>query len=541
MPVLYRKYRPQTFKQVVGQQSIIQTLQNQVASGNPSHAYLFVGTRGVGKTSVARILAKAVNCQNNIKHQASSIKESPHPNPPPQGEGISAGDACGECGVCKAIQIGNYIDLIEIDAASNTGVDNVRELIEHVRFAPSGGAYKIFIIDEIHMLSKGAFNALLKTLEEPPRHAIFILATTEIGKVPATIISRTQRFDFKRLSVKEIEEQLLLVIGRENAELPKEAIKLIAENAGGGLRDAMSLLDKVLTLGNNPGLDEVLQLIGITDIAISEKFLDLIIDSSLGGIPEFLNELLEKGVDFTVFNRDFLEYLRKILVLKISPEDNSFFSENHLSKAQQSVGRVTENEIIHIMRLFLRSLKEQTASPSPDLPVLLAGVEASMRKLGNSNNQPAPNHKPVKSTIGPGLKVEVSGSALEVAGKSWVEAKEAGIESALTNITLEQIAAEWPRVIEKLKDVNGPLAQLLRTAPLARVDGARVIVSVKYKFHKQNLEHAKNQESIVKILRETYGQNLAVGGEVAVRQEPEKAQAGALVDVLQVFGGELIE
>src|SRR6266404_4417483 len=201
MAVLYRKFRPQTFAQVVGQKPIIKTLTNQVKIGSVAHAYLFTGSRGEGKTSVARILAKAVNC----KRANQRISESAN----------QLGDACGECDVCKAIEAGNFIDLVEVDAASNTGVDNIRDLIEHVRFSPSLGKYKVFIIDEVHMLSKGAFNALLKTLEEPPKHAIFILATTEINKVPATIVSRTQRFDFKALTSADLEKHLQYVAKEE--------------------------------------------------------------------------------------------------------------------------------------------------------------------------------------------------------------------------------------------------------------------------------------------------------------------------------------
>ena len=211
------------------------------------------------------------------------------------------------------------MDLVEIDAASNTGVDNVRELIEQVKFSPSSGEYKVFIIDEVHMLSKGAFNALLKTLEEPPKHAIFISATTEVGKVPATIISRTQRFDFKRLSLLEVENHILQVMEKEAIKLPTGAVKLIALHSEGGLRDALSLLDKVLTLGAEPEMADVLQLIGITDTAYLEKLLELIVLNKAKEIPEFLEQLLEKGVDFSVFNKDFLEYLRKILVIKIYP------------------------------------------------------------------------------------------------------------------------------------------------------------------------------------------------------------------------------
>jgi DNA polymerase-3 subunit gamma/tau len=306
MAVLYRKHRPQTFAEVLNQKYIVQALKNQAALGEPAHAYLFTGSRGVGKTSVARILAKAVNCLQRT------------------GEG----DACGVCESCKQITEGRFLDLLEIDAASNTGVDNIRELIEHIRFAPSSGKYKVFIIDEVHMLSKGAFNALLKTLEEPPKHAIFILATTEISKVPATIVSRTQRFDFKALSKKDLEEHLTSVVQKEGLVLDLAAIALVAENAQGSVRDALSLLDKILTLGDNPSLEECRQLLGFVDIKVSENLLELIETGQAKSLPGFYEELVEKGQDFLVFSRDFLEYLRKILNVKLTSNATSLDEEH---------------------------------------------------------------------------------------------------------------------------------------------------------------------------------------------------------------------
>src|SRR3989344_2970182 len=517
MAVLYRKYRPQTFAEVVGQKSIIKTLQNQISGGTISHAYLFVGSRGVGKTSVARIFAKAVNC-----------KKSEIRNPKSK---TMTGDACGECDVCQAIQNGNFIDLIEIDAASNTGVDNVRELIEHVRFSPGVGKYKVFIVDEVHMLSKGAFNALLKTLEEPPKHAIFILATTEIGKVPATIISRTQRFDFKRYALDEIENHLSEISAKENIKLPKEALRLIAEHSQGGLRDSLSLLDKIFTLGSEPVLEEVLQLIGVTDIALSEKLLGFIAENRAGEIPGFMYGLLEKGVDFVVFNRDFLEYLRKILVIKITGQGGITLSEAYLDKAKDIAAVLSENEIIHIMRLFLRSLKEQTSAPSADLPVLLASVEAAARKNAgslNQNNTVAPSQ--VKPSAPP-PKIEISDSTAKALDNPPAQAMATeDFPPTVAGILLPDIVATRSQAIEKLKDINGPLAHLLKSSPVERIDGARIIVSVRYKFHKQSLEHSKNQETISGILKEIYGYNLGIGAEVAMHLEPEKVPAGGLAE-----------
>lgn len=545
MAVLYRKYRPQTFAGVVGQKSIIKTLQNQISGGVISHAYLFVGSRGVGKTSVARIFAKAINCKN----QQPSLPRSESGHLPQKGEKDivqaspdALGDACGECDACQAIQNGNFIDLIEIDAASNTGVDNIRELIEHVKFSPASGKYKVFIIDEVHMLSKGAFNALLKTLEEPPQHAIFILATTEIAKVPATIISRTQRFDFKRYSLPEIEGHLQEICSKENIHLPREAIRLIAEHSQGGLRDALSLLDKVFTLGSAPALEEVLQLIGITDTGLLEKLMGYIVNGQSGEIPGFLESLIEKGVDFSVFNRDFLEYLRKILIIKITGQPNvETADEGYLSKSKTFAAVLPEGDIIHITRLFLRSLKEQALAPSPDLPVLLAAVEAAMRKAnGNpkkAGESPAAEQAVIANTASRPVsqpKIEVLQSAVSLA-----ETPEEAVNPV--DLSKEALLENWPKVIDALKEINGPLAHLLKSSPVEGLRGGRVAVGVKYKFHKQNLEHSKNQEVIRKILKQIYGFDMALVGEVRASEEDGLSPAPALSEALKVFGGELIE
>jgi DNA polymerase-3 subunit gamma/tau len=385
MAVLYRKYRPQTFADVLNQKSIIQTLKNQVKSGAVSHAYLFTGSRGIGKTSVARILAKAVNCTSENRPPAGGGKS--------EVGGSDDGDACGVCDNCKAIENGRFLDLAEIDAASNTGVDNIRELIEHVKFSPTSGKYKVFIIDEVHMLSKGAFNALLKTLEEPPKHAIFILATTEINKVPATIISRTQRFDFKALSAADLLPHLEKICVEENFKISKEVLELVAQNADGSARDALSLLDKLMTLGESPSVEDSQQLLGITDIAVCENLLKLIALGNANELPEFFSKLAEKGADYTILNRDFLEYLRKILVYKVTGGNQNFnFFDDHAAKIKELSGKFSLNEIIFVIRLFLKSYKDLAGSPSPEIPMLLAALEAGLKK-----SQAAPTSSPVSS------------------------------------------------------------------------------------------------------------------------------------------------
>jgi DNA polymerase-3 subunit gamma/tau len=566
MAVLYRKYRPQTFSEVLGQKHIVKTLQNQVAAGAPAHAFLFCGSRGIGKTSVARILAKAVNCLSRSEYNEL------HPNDP-------KGDACGECNICKQIEQGTFLDLIEVDAASNTGVDNVRDLIEHIKFSPSIGKYKVFIIDEVHMLSKGAFNALLKTLEEPPFHAIFILATTEVGKVPATIVSRTQRFDFRRLSTEELKAQMEKILKAEKLFLDPGIVELVAQNAEGSVRDALSLLDKVLTLGEAAAMEDCQALLGITDLAVSEKLFRLIAGGKTGELPDFFQQLLEKGTDLTVLNRDFLEYLRKALVWKITESGAAIALDNEaLARLKNLVLPLTAVELIFFSKLFLKSYKDLSGAPSPEMPLLIASLEAAFKKSGSSDNQNTDRQslknlivddKPVTSPsstlssepkgppspISPFVETSPSAKASEDKSEDRSEREQGEVarleESSVVQIIsspevpaidLEEIKRLWPEVVVKIKAVNTPLANVIKNSLIHNAFGNVVVMGVKFLFHKQSLESPKNQGLIAEVLQAVFHQPLRLRAEVIKSAAAPTADASqGLDDVLKVFGGELID
>ena len=294
---LYRKFRPDTFSEVKGQDHVVRTLQNQIRSGRIGHAYLFCGTRGTGKTSVAKIMAKAVNCEN-----------------PRDGE------PCGTCKSCRAIAAGSSLNVIEIDAASNNGVENIRQIREEVAYSPAEGKYKVYIIDEVHMLSQGAFNALLKTLEEPPSYVIFILATTEAHKVPVTIVSRCQRYEFHRISRQEIADRLSDLLAREGVEADEKAIRCIARKADGGMRDALSLADQCISfyLGEPLTYDKVLNVLGTIDTEEESRLLAEIRSGDVTAVFAHLEEMIYRGRDLSQLIADFTWYLRNVLLVKAS-------------------------------------------------------------------------------------------------------------------------------------------------------------------------------------------------------------------------------
>lgn len=330
---LYRKFRPGGFEEVKGQDHISKTLQNQIKANRIGHAYLFCGTRGTGKTSVAKIFAKAVNCQNPID-----------------------GSPCGECEMCRAISEGRSMNVIEIDAASNNGVDNIREIREEVAYRPTEGKYKVYIIDEVHMLSIGAFNALLKTLEEPPEYVIFILATTESHKIPITILSRCQRYDFKRISIDTISNRLLDLMEREHVEVEEKAIRYIAKAADGSMRDALSLLDQCIAfyLGQKLTYDHVLEVLGAVDTEVFSRLLREIISRDVVKVLKSVEELVMQGRELGQLTTDFTWYLRNLLLVKSSDNmgDVLDVSTENLAQLKEEALMIENETLIRYIRIF---------------------------------------------------------------------------------------------------------------------------------------------------------------------------------------------
>ena len=323
---LYRKFRPQSFVDVKGQDHIVTTLQNQIKNDRIGHAYLFTGTRGTGKTTIAKILAKTINCENPID-----------------------GSPCMECASCKAIAAGNSMNVTEMDAASHNGVDNIRDIIEKVAYPPTEGRYKVFIIDEVHMLSIGAFNALLKTLEEPPSYVVFILATTEVHKIPITILSRCQRYDFHRISIDTIAARLSELMEKEGVEVEDKAIRYIAKAADGSMRDGLSLLDQCLAfyMGKKLTYDNVLEVLGAIDTEVFSRLLRFILNGDITSAISLLEEIVTQGRDLGQFVVDFTWYLRNLLLLQTSSDMESALemSSDNLALLREE-SKMVESEVL---------------------------------------------------------------------------------------------------------------------------------------------------------------------------------------------------
>ena len=335
---MYRKFRPATFSEVKGQDAIVTTLKNQIKTGRIGHAYLFCGTRGTGKTTVAKILAKAVNCAN------------------PQD-----GEPCGECPVCKGIANGSLLNVAEIDAASNSQVENVRQIVDEIAYSPTEGKYKVYILDEVHMLSSSAFNALLKTLEEPPSYVIFILATTESHKIPITILSRCQRYDFKRISLETIADRLRELTAKEGADVEEGALRFIAKEADGSMRDALSLMDQCLAFhfGETLTYEKALDVLGAVDDGIFARLLTAVIQRDVTGALAVVDEVSVQGRDFVQFAQDYMWYLRNLMLVKSSdvPAESLEVSNESLERLKENAAQL---ELPSIM-LYIRELSKLTA------------------------------------------------------------------------------------------------------------------------------------------------------------------------------------
>lgn len=425
--VLARKWRPQNFDDLIGQETVVKTLKNALANGKIVHAYLFSGPRGVGKTSAARILAKALNCL-----------EGP------------ASEPCGKCLHCQAITEGSSVDVFEIDGASNTGVDDVRELRESVKYAPSSGKYKIYIIDEVHMLSTQAFNALLKTLEEPPAHVIFIFATTESKKIPPTIQSRCQHHSFRRISKERIKEQLLKIVNAEKINIEEAALEMIARAADGSIRDALTLLDQASSFSDNITAKDLQTLLGLPEVEIMSNLAETILTGDISSTLSTIKELTDRGSDLRSISKELVEHFRNLAIVKITPdaEDILDYSQDDIQRFKLQVSEVSIEELTLLLTELLKLEGEVRSAINPrytlELGLLrtsfikgMTSLDEILKMLGNPGEQSdisKPALTPKKEPASPPYKQQETAKPQETLDKSTAANKERIWDGLIKNL-----------------------------------------------------------------------------------------------------------
>lgn len=466
--VFYRKYRPQKFSDVVGQKHILETIANALATHSFSHGYLFAGPRGSGKTTLARILAKALNCTGR-----KLGKDSYEP--------------CNKCISCKEITLGKSLDLIEIDAASNRGIDEIRELREKIRFAPTSSEYKVYIIDEVHMLTKEAFNALLKTLEEPPKHAVFIMATTEPQKILPTILSRVQRFDFHRAETAELIKLIKKVANLENIKIDDEAMELIAQLSQGSYRDSLSLFGQISSLrktaASNITLSQIQQVLGLAHDKSVFEFIKFLASSDRKKAFEIISKLHAQGTDLENFTVKLIEILRKIALFKLG-EDQLF----DLTKEQQEELKILAESfdidiLMQIISKFAAALSQIKSAPLPQLPLEMLIYEFTQngKQLTANSLQP---------------KIE------EKIEKKAVSRKPLAVGNLSKDL--------WASIIKEARTHNHSLSALLRDAVLAGANDETIILAFKFKFHADMVSGKRTTQTIENIIAKITGLNYKV-------------------------------
>lgn len=523
---LYRRWRPRGFNSFVGQAHVVTTLSNAIVNDRIAHAYLFTGPRGTGKTSTAKILAKALNCEN-----------------------LKGAEPCDQCSACQRINEGTFLDVLEIDGASNRGIDEIRELREKIKFAPAEGKYKIYIIDEVHMLTMEAFNALLKTLEEPPKFVVFILATTEAHKLPLTILSRCQRFDFKRFTIEEIRSRLETVLAAEKIQAEDAALKLIAQHAEGGMRDALSLLEQCLAHSEGANIKEadVRDLLGLIGREEIEKLAMAISENQTQQALQVLDEVCLDGKDLFQFGQSMVEYFRSRLLDLLTSKQPGLFSTAQL---------------IEIIQLLASATNEVKRSYQNSLPLELALIKLTTGQISQENL--AARIEKLEATVATGVSaksvqpvstIEKKPQAVPV-DKRTTKVNENAVEPEKQPIATPVVAGlvsdqefNWEALLTAVKAKRMTVGALLQEGAVASYDGTRLLVEFPSNlgFHVDNLSKPENRQLIEEIFLAQFGRPVklscaleqAKGKTDKQKEEQPQQPVDVLQQALSLFGGKI--
>lgn len=517
---LYRKFRPDQFGDVKGQDHIVTTLKNQIQSGRIGHAYLFCGTRGTGKTTVAKIFAKAVNCEHPVD-----------------------GSPCGECPTCKAIAAGVSMNVIEIDAASNNGVDNIREIVDEVSYSPAEGKYKVYIIDEVHMLSIGAFNALLKTLEEPPSYVIFILATTEVHKIPITILSRCQRYDFKRISIDTIADRLKELVEKEQVPVEEKALRYIAKAADGSMRDALSLLDQCIAFhfGSDLTYDKVLDVLGAVDTSVFSTLLRNILDRNVLGCIELLDTIIVQGREITQFITDFTWYLRNLLLVKTSEDPSEVIdvSSDNMKLLQEEADRIETDAIIRDIRIFSELSSQIKYAAQKRVLTEIALIKLCRPQMETKKDSLLDRIRAVEEKVEKGVPVVMQQGAFPQGGAANATLQEKTVKRELPSAIPEEVeraVGNWQAIVGKAEQ---PMKLYLQNARLSLGGDNRLLVVLPDGIMSDYfIQEPVNREQLERLISEYIGKKVEI--EVQALRDDEQFE-NHYVDLSSVINMEIEE
>jgi len=520
---LYRKWRSQSFDEIIGQDAIVKTLKNAISMNRLSHAYLFSGPRGTGKTSTARILAKALNCKKGLT-----------PNP------------CGKCDQCQKIKDGHSVDVIEIDAASNRGIDEIRDLREKVRFAPVEGRYKVYIIDEVHMLTSEAFNALLKTLEEPPAHVIFVLATTEPNRVPLTILSRCQRLDFARIPLPKIVEHLKGVAKAEGFGIEEEALNLVARDGDGSMRDAISLLDQLVSFcGKKITFDDVITVLGTADEELLFGFSSAIASEDLKKAMDLVSQALLSGMSIPQVTKDIVGHFRYMMLLKVGSEASIELTKHYIDELKSEAAKFTVDELKNMISVFSRTEIDMKWHPASRLLLEVALIDASKLKGLKSEKKENENvvYSPPKTAEG---KKNDRKNLEDLMPSSQKEVENVKMPA---KDVLKNVQENWKKILEavKAKSLFGYVS-LHESFPQKINEKGSLVLRFKkgYSFHKERLEEAHNKEIVEATLGEVLGQKIRTecvvsdDDQIGAGKHKNAGEDVSLDEVKDMFEGKIV-